>query len=224
MPTHTVSSALIKLYYAVPGAPWIYSAWKDITGVRHGLFPAEDDELPPGWTRKTANLVDSYFDQYSQVKTEDDKIKFAAKRKKKNETDPVEGRRLYNDWVVSHYSSIWKVHNTITLAFKDSQIHPLQIMASNDDFSTFPASNSYLPYALDRVAFLLLGKEALDKSGHLLLPLRDPMLILLQRTWENSRKQTARNKNALVNLEQKAIATFEGKYILVNMGHEFHLT
>ena len=224
MPTHTVSSALIKLYYAVPGAPWIYPAWQDITGVRHGLFPAEDDKLPPGWTRKMANAVDSYFDQYSKAKTEDDKIKFAAKKKKKNDTDPVEGRPLYNDWVVSHYSPIWKVHNAITSAFKDCQVHPLQIMASNDDFSTFPGSSSYLPYALDRVALLLLGKEALDKSSRLLLPLREPMLILLQRTWENSRKQTGRNKNALVKLEQKAVAAFEGKYTLVNMGHKSHLT
>lgn len=65
-----------------------------ITGIRHGLFPAEDDRLPYGWTWQMAGAIESYFDQYNQKKTEDEKIKFAAARKRAGE-DEVAGHPLF---------------------------------------------------------------------------------------------------------------------------------
>ena len=211
MSTHTVASALIKLYYAVPGAPWIYSAWQDITGVRHGLFPAEDDKLPHGWTRQMTEDISSYFSQYSQKRTEDEKIKFAAARKKKGD-DPVVGRALFCDWVTSRYS-IWKVHSLVTQALNNAQLHPLQIMNSNNDISNFPCSTTYLPLALDQIAAVLFGPESLAASGHLLLPLREATLVLLQRTWENCRKQVTRSRNRLAPSEKNALEAFEGMHL-----------
>jgi hypothetical protein len=208
MPTHTLSSALIKLYYAVPGAPWVYPTWQDITGIRHGLFPAEDDRLPYGWTRQMAGAIESYFDQYNQKKTEDEKIKFAAARKRVGE-DEVAGRPLFRDWVTSCYG-IWNVHSIITQAFSSAHVHPIQIMASNNDLTIFPSSNTYLPLVIDQIALLLFGCDALDRSGHLLLPLRDSFLVLLQRTWQNCSRQSVRSRNRLVTAEKAAMDAFEG--------------
>ena len=209
MPTHTLSSALIKLYYASPGAPWVYPTWQDVTGVRHGLFPADDDKLPYGWTRQMAGAIESYFDQYNQRKTEDEKIRFAAARKRAGE-DEVAGRPLFRDWVTACYG-IWNVHSIITQAFSEAHVHPIQIMSSNNDLTNFPSSNTYLPLVIDQIALLLFGPEALDKSGHLLLALRDSFLVLLQRTWQNCSRQTLRSKNRLVSNEKAAIDAFEGK-------------
>jgi hypothetical protein len=209
------------MHFAIPNAPWIFPTWKDITGVRHGLFPEDDDKLPPGWTRQKAEAVASYFDQYNKVKTEDEKIKFASVRKRKNFTDPIEGRTFFHEWVTSHYSSIWKIHNFITKALNDCQVHPLQIMMSNGDLSTCPSNATYLPYALDQAGLVLFGKEALDKNGHLLLPLRDSMLVILQRTWENSKKQIARDRNSLIRLQSKAVEAFEGEHTIADAAHEF---
>ncbi|EKM81399.1 hypothetical protein AGABI1DRAFT_125789 [Agaricus bisporus var. burnettii JB137-S8] len=78
MPSHTPASALIKLF-SIDGAPWGWQTWKDRTGIRRGLFPPDDDFLPPGMTRQDTIDVQLYFKAYQDLKTEDDKITFATK-------------------------------------------------------------------------------------------------------------------------------------------------
>lgn len=80
MPSHTAASAFVKLF-ELNGAPWDWPAWQDRTGIRHGLFPTDDAKLPPGWTRKDATDVHSYFRAYNALSTETKKLQFATKTK-----------------------------------------------------------------------------------------------------------------------------------------------
>lgn len=207
MPSYTLANGLIKLYHAVPGAPWIYPTWQDVTGVRHGLFPTDDDKLPHGWTREIAKEVEIYFSQYSR-KNERQRQAFAGKKLKKGEKDSVAGRTLFGNWVSSQYGT-WKVHALVIKVLNERHLHLIQIMASNDCLSEFPLSGTYLPMAIDDLAEALFGLESLDASGLLLNRLRGGTLILLQRTWENCRKQTKRSKQRLENCEKKALEAFD---------------
>jgi hypothetical protein len=84
-------------------------------------------------------------------------------------------------------------------------------MVANNNLEEFPSSVTYLPLALDAVGCSLFGEEALDFNGRLILPLRDPLLIFLQRVWENLKKQTTRNKNRVYKLEAAAESAFESE-------------
>jgi hypothetical protein len=77
MPSHTASSALIKLF-SCDGAPWQWPAWQERTGILHGLFPDDNSKLPKGWTRKDAVDIQSYFRAYHLLLNEDKKLAFAV--------------------------------------------------------------------------------------------------------------------------------------------------
>ena len=66
MPSHTIHSTLTQMYFAKEHASalWDYPVWQELTGVHHGLFPADNNKLPAGWTRQTATDITSYFDQF----------------------------------------------------------------------------------------------------------------------------------------------------------------
>ncbi|KAF4611118.1 hypothetical protein D9613_006452 [Agrocybe pediades] len=208
MPSHTVSSALIKMFYAQEGAPWIFPVFQDITGVRHGLFPSDDALLPQPWTRATANDIQSYFQQYQNQRQEDDKIKFSATKRKAG-TETVPGRPLWNDWVTSRYGKLWNIHTRISSLLSQHNLHPIQIMVANNLEKLPSNSSTYLFAVIDPIARDLLGEEALDSNGRLLHALRDPLSVLLQRQWENLKKQATRSKNRLEKYEAAAEKAFE---------------
>ena len=210
MPTHTAHSALVKLWYASDGAPWTFPNWKEITDVQHGLFPEDDAHLPPGWTRVQANQIRSYFEQYQAKKTEDEKIKFAGHTRKVGK-DVVPGRALWRNFVTVNYSKSWNVHGRISSILHDVGIHPVQLMAAQENFDEYPGSVSYLPIALDSIATALFGTECLDKTGHLQRDLRDPTLILLQRTWEQLRKAHVRDYARVRTCEEMMNKTLASK-------------
>ncbi|CAA7262761.1 unnamed protein product [Cyclocybe aegerita] len=92
MPSHSIPSGLVKLYFA--GAPWKFSAWQDITDICHGLFLEDDSQLPEGWTQQTATQIAKYFDLYNAKLTKDTKIKFVCQ--KKDVTVPGHAKMMTN--------------------------------------------------------------------------------------------------------------------------------
>ncbi|RXW12649.1 hypothetical protein EST38_g13204 [Candolleomyces aberdarensis] len=202
MPTHTPASALIKLFFAMHGAPWIFPRWLEITGLKHPFNPKRDEHIPKDLTRAKINAIESYFSQYHAKPTEDEKIKFAMKLKQDG-IETVPGRELWRNWVTSHYSTHWKIHSRIAKILSSQGIHPEQLMAETGDDSP-PNSASYLPIVLDDIGRELFGPEALDSNGRLLTKLRDPTLILAQRTWTSQVKNMGPRKLRLEKMLQQA--------------------
>ncbi|KAJ3548525.1 hypothetical protein NMY22_g1227 [Coprinellus aureogranulatus] len=200
MPTHTIHSALIKLFLAVDGSPWNFPGWQDITSVKYGLFPDDDSRLPHGWSRDKAKEIMKYFREYEQLRTEDDKIKFAGMQRRIG-NDVIPGRALWRKWVTERYSRDWDIHGRIAEVIQEIELHPLQLMSACSDFKNFPGAASYLPAALDSIAIALFGEDCLDQTGHLQRQLRDPTLILAQRTWEQLRRSHFRDVKRLSKLE-----------------------
>jgi TATA-binding protein-associated factor len=208
MPSHTPASALVKLFFALRGAPWIFDQWQELTGVTHGLEPASDAELPEGLTRRELEEIMSYFSQYEAKPTEDAKIKFASHAKKKGK-DPIPGRGFWTSWVNERYTDKWKVNSRIAKILSSLGLHPEQIMEENKETAP-PPSSSYLPVALDIIGRELFGVEALDSNGRLFAKLRDPTLILAQRTWFMEVKGIGRKKKKVDKSREKAEDSLKG--------------
>jgi TATA-binding protein-associated factor len=210
MPSHTVHSALVKLWFAHADAPWRFPAWQDITGVPNGLFPTDDAHLPKGWTRKTADDIASYFHQFQSKKSEDERIKFAGLQRKVG-NDTVPGRALWRKWITDNYSKRWDIHGRVARVLNDANVHPMQLMKATGDFDDYPGATSYLPLALDAIARDLFGPESFDKANHLLRELREPTLMLAQRTWEQLRKAHVRDVGRLGKLREVMDAALAGE-------------
>ena len=200
MPTHTIASALVKLWTL--GAPWDYPAWQTTSGTYHGLFPADPAHLPKGWTAEDAANVKSYFEQYRLQPTEDDKIAFARQTK----GSVLPGRKTWRDWV----SALWRtsrVHEKIIAVLNANNCHPLNLAA---DTVTWPMGGTWIPLCLDAVALELFGEECLDHHGRLPEAPRAPTQALIQRTWTNLTKRLDRSKKRLSILEEEAVQAFKG--------------
>ena len=204
MPSHTIHSALIKLFH-LDGAPWNWPAWQELTGVKHGLFSADDSHLPKGLSRQDVLEIESYFNQYQALPTEDEKIKFASQRK----GTLVSGRSKWRNWITTGWKS-WKIHAVIEEALTSECLHPVSIMLTSKDLEVWPPGDMYIPIALDAVGLALFGGPAMDSSGRLASKYRQATQHLVQRSWITIHKQTNRNKNRLVALEEAATKSFNG--------------
>lgn len=204
MPSHTVHGALVKLHFSIPGAPWNYDHWKDATGVYYGLFPSDDSKLPRGWTRENANHVESYFDQFNKKTSEDEKIRFAARKT----IETIPGRAFWQQWVNNHLAA-WDLHARITAGLQRLYLTPLQLAVANGQ-DVLSNNSSFLASSLDKIGLDLFGPEALDRNGLLKFPLRDGVLSLVQRTWENLKKQVRSSSTRLEKMRTECEAAVEG--------------
>lgn len=203
MPSHTVNSALVKLFYT-NGAPWSWTNWKDITGIHNGLFPLDDALLPKGFTRQDVVEIQSYFNLYNAQPSEDAKVRFAAR----NKGDNIPGRKKWRDWVNIRWKE-WRIHGRITDVLTTGNLHPSMIMAND---SSWPLGETYIPLIVDAVAQDLFGVESFDSSGRLAGQYRLITQQLIQRTWINIGKQTKRSQKRLLVLEDAATRAFNGKH------------
>lgn len=212
MPSHTIHSALVQMFFDSNGAPWTFPLWQDITSVRHGLFPDDDALLPKGWSREMANFIRSYFDQYNKKPKEDDKIKFAAA---KAGADQVPGRDLWRKWVIECWK-VQKIHSRITEVLSVENLHPLTVAlnSTSGSIDTWPNGAHWVPLAVDPVSKALFGDVALNSLGRAHMELRTATQALIQRTWMNLHNQLNRNKTRIVNLEKEAIEAFESELLL----------
>ncbi|KAF9441652.1 hypothetical protein P691DRAFT_683240 [Macrolepiota fuliginosa MF-IS2] len=205
MPSHTAASALIRLFF-FNGAPWEWSVWQELTGIRHGLFPSEDKKLPPGWTRKDASDVWSYFLAYNNLDTEEQKIRFAT-RTKGNSSYP--GRVIWNSFVSRNWSR-WGVNTLVVEELRAWDVHPVSILVRENINSSWPCADFYIPMILDTLGMKLFGEEAFP-SGSEVLPtdLRRCLQNLAQRSWSTIRLQVSVLRNRSTEIEAAAVAAFE---------------
>ena len=165
MPTHTIHSFFTALYNADPthpGAPWGLPAWQQISGVTNGLFPEEDSLLPAGWTREMATAVHSYFKQYAEKTTEDNKIKFAASTKANS---AVPGRAIWTKW----FNAMWTkrgVTSQISKIIRKARLDPMSVKRYIEPsaLSSSKASNisTYLGLLIEPVGEYLFGSRAMN--------------------------------------------------------------
>ncbi|KAJ3563513.1 hypothetical protein NP233_g8897 [Leucocoprinus birnbaumii] len=206
MPSHTAASGLIKLY-EINGAPWNWPAWQERTGITHGLFPEDDKQLPPGWTRQDAIDVKAYFDAYIQLKTEDQKIRFATKTKGSGSNFP--GRLVWNSFV-SRYWNQWGIHNLIVEELREGDIHPMAIIGRELELKgRWPHADNYVSTVLDSLGMRLFGEEAFPPNCTVVpTMLRKALQVFAQRSWNTIRGQIKGMKKNRNEIEATAKAAF----------------
>jgi hypothetical protein len=202
MPSLTPAIALIR-FHESDGFPWTMPTWQDLTGIKHGLFPDDDKLLPRGWTRRDAEDVQSYFNQYKDLSGEDQKKKFSAAR------DPsVPGRKVWADFVSKSWAK-WGVHGKIVECLYEQGVHPVTLIEEDATLESWPHAEAYIPIAIDAIALQLFGQEAFGESEKLPFHLRKVLSIFVQRSWARIRVQFNTDKEKLPQLESAALTAFD---------------
>jgi hypothetical protein len=184
------------------GAPWTFPRWKELTEVKHGLFPIDDKHLPKGWTRDMADEIASYFDQFGQNMTDEAKMKFASSKSQ------IPGRKSWSEWV----NALWKefnIHDKIIGVLDSENLHPYRLSSQNDSPDIWPDADQFVPLAVDPVGLALFGEDCLA-GDRVRINLRDTTKALITRTWILLNTNRKRSLKRLVNLEAEAIKAFTG--------------
>ena len=164
MPSHIAAEVLIQLH-AFGGLPWVYPVWQELTGMQHGLFPHDDQDLPKGWTRNDARDIQSFFHQYNQIPP---KETTAHQQFASGKNDIIPGRKKWAQFVQNRWKS-WGI-----------EIHPLTIINSNGipihidgvfNNAAWPHSDLYIPAAIDTIAMSIFGPGAFGDADILPSPL-----------------------------------------------------
>lgn len=208
MPSHTAAHALVDLYCSLDGAPWNWAAWRERTGVSHGLFPADDKDLPTGWTRQNATDVKTYFDAYGELPNVDKKRDFSTRSKGGIQ---YPGREVWHSFVSRHWNR-WGVHSAVVEELKEWDIHPLAILSREPSLDgVWPNSSQYIPKLLDTLGMKLFGDEAFPANSETLgIEARTYLQPFAQRSWNSLRAQVNRLKTRRHEIEAQALATFKG--------------
>jgi len=208
MPTQTIHQALLEIFFAIDGAPWIYPRWQQLTDVHNGLFPDDPELSPKGLPLEQKPFVESYFSQYANLRKAEEKQKFASAIKN---ASSVPGRKFWRDFVtlVVRDSAL---HRVITQVLTDLSLHPAILVANrkNRSFESWPDSRGYLPLAVDGIGEALFGPEAFDSLGRLEWELREPVLAIAQRTWNNVKNTLSRGSKRTDKYKEDATNAFNG--------------
>ena len=184
-----------------------------VTGVQNGLFPPDDSPLPRGWTQESKDFIRSYFDQYQQKKTEDDKIKFSAARAGSAQ---VPGRDLWRNWVTGCWQD-WKIQAMVTAVLAEENIHPVTLLCVSGT-DKWPNGAAYIPLAIDTVGKRIWGDDCLDDLSRVRSSLRPGLQAIIQRTWGNIYNQVQRSKKRLMKLEEDAATAFDSEFLSFFLG------
>ncbi|KXN82140.1 SWI/SNF-related matrix-associated actin-dependent regulator [Leucoagaricus sp. SymC.cos] len=198
MPSHTASVGLIRLY-ALNGAPWAWPRWIEITGIKHGLFPKDDSQLPPGWSRDDAKNVQSYFESFNRG-TDEQRGNLTSKAKG---TTGHPGRAVWNAFV-SKYWRKWNIHGLVVQELNEYGVHPLTILKQEPD-DEWPDAHTFLPKILDSLGARVFGEEAFDGRDILPKEVRKCVLIFAQRSWTIIRVHVGSLRNRQHSIEAAAV-------------------
>jgi TATA-binding protein-associated factor len=203
MPSFSVSTAL-ALAHGTDGVPWDIDAWKDITGVQCGLFPEDDNSLPPGMSRSDAKDIATYFDVLHKKGTQEKQLKFSRAR------DHYVGRRTWNDWVSKRYKK-WGLHDLTVKAMKDSSCHPHMIMKA-DEADTWPDADVVANLAQPAVGLALFGSDGLTSLNMVKPALRTLVNAIVLRTLDALKSRFNRTRNNAEVYREKAENAYLGIY------------
>jgi len=208
MPTLTIGQALLEIFIAIEGAPWIYPRWQQLTGVHHGLFPDDPKLSPKGLPLEKKAFILSYFTQYANIRKADERQKFASAIKN---ASSVPGRQIWRDFstLVVRDSAL---HRIITQVLTDINLHPTILIENNPalSFENWPDARGYLPLAVDSVGEALFGPDAFDSLGRLRSELREPVQAIIQRTWNNVKKSLSRGSKRVEKYREDVMKAFNG--------------
>jgi hypothetical protein len=125
------------------------------------------------------------------------------------------GHEFWNNFILRKWDS-WGVHTIIIEELKEWDIHPLDILISENNIDVpWPASDNYLPMILNSLLLKLFGEEAFPNGSLILRPaLWEAFRIIAQRSWNTIRIQVNKMKNRPIEIEAMALAAFKGKPIL----------
>ena len=210
MPGHTHTSALIAAY-CFDGTPWNWPTWQDLTGVHHGLFPADDAKLPYGWTRQNASDVKAFFNAYHRIPVHQDDLRIAFANERKG-SPQYPGRDFWREWVKRRWAH-WGIHSIILKELKETGIHPQAILLREGTESfAWPNANDYIPIVIDSLGIQLFGEDAFH-LGYDILPsqYRSVIKSFVLTSWTRIRSQIKYMQGRANQIEAIAKASFKGR-------------
>jgi TATA-binding protein-associated factor len=195
----TNHAVLAEMYVSCNEAPWHYPRWQELTGIRHGLFPAEDSLLPFDWTREVANSIHSYLDVFSKKGTQQARAKSSKAMK-------LPGRTLWVQFCVKIWDLL-EIHSRISLTLAENMHH----ITSVQHTPNWPFSSFYNPEVLGSVGVELFGVDALDDIARRDLKLGSSLVLIISNTWINLRILHEGARNAAFHMKRAAVKSFKGK-------------
>jgi hypothetical protein len=212
MPSPTPASALAQLYNS-GAAPWNWDSWKDITGIRHGLFPENDADLPKGMARRDSDDILSYFTAYNALPSETAKFRFASGKGGVK----APGRTTWNEYIRRNYNK-WGINGHVVQALNKANAHPVKQMLGENNLDDWPSSDQLLPQALNEIGLALFGTDAINpETENVYGFLRAPTLHIAQRAWSTLNKKFNRDRGKLQEYEKAAQLSFECMCIEISL-------
>jgi hypothetical protein len=204
MPSHTAASALIELYNnaSIPGAPWGWPTWQKITGVKKGLFPENDCDLPPGWTRQDALDIHSWFLLCKQTGNQTGHSEIGA---------AMPGKARWIRFIQSKWES-WQIHDIIVMQLREQRVHPIQIVINEGSLTSWPKADGYVAAAMEHVGLAIFGSDSLGTEDIFPFAVRRCLGVFIQRSWTRIRERLQKDRGLLVDLEESALAAFKSTY------------
>ena len=190
------------MYVSCNEAPWRYSKWQEVTGIRHGLFPVEDGLLPLDWTRQVADEISSYFRAYALRPTPIARATFSASPNAKQ----FPGR----DRWVEFCDKIWQtcdIHSRIAPILIENNHHIFSAQRTED----WPSSSFFIPEVLGSVWVDLFGIDDishLDQYHHL----GSSLVVIISETWIHLRTLYRRGRIGVKISKRAALKALDGTW------------
>jgi hypothetical protein len=178
---------------------------RHITGVSSGLFPEDDNDLPPSISRTDVNEIATYFDVLVKKSTQEQQVIFSRGK------DRYVGRTTWNDWVNKNYRR-WGIFDIAVKAMKDSNCHPHMIMKA-DQQDTWPDMDVIASLAQQALGLALFGGEGLTSLNMVKPVLRQLVNAILFRTLETLKTSFRRIEKKAVLYREKAEAAHSGELL-----------
>jgi hypothetical protein len=202
------STALLILGEDIPGAPWSFHKWKEITGIQQGIFAANPSDLPVGLSSEDSKDIASYA-KALHAKPEQDRKTFSTTGQGK---DAYVGRYKMRKFLGKNWKS-WGINDLIDAAFRESGVHPIELMIE-DNTNVFPSASGNIDAALGSIAAKLFGEEWVLASGRAKAEVRDACKNIAGTNWWRLQKKIKRDHSRLNSLEKAATSALKSKDII----------
>jgi hypothetical protein len=227
MPTPKIHTAISRMHFIQPNAPFTFDTFQQITRLPHGWNVPAGADLPQGLSRGDIAQILDYLDQLRAKPTEDARNAFASivpKRKRKNDppaVDTVPGRAIWRKWIIFSWGK-WKIQGIVVSILAANQLLPFDemLLAGNNEFNSAPAL--HLVWA--RVGEALFGDQVLTPGAR---PLRlsplwsGPVQTIVQRSYENLKGQARRTLTRIEMKRKELIRIVEGTSFSFSSLHEY---
>jgi len=210
MPTPKYATIFILIHELDNGAPWKYLEWQDRTHITRGLFPDEDEDLPPGMTRSENDAIKSYWSAFKNQPKEA-QYAFASNKLSDHHT----GRQLWSNWVSKHMPK-WNFSQTVDQVLRNCSVHPSMLMKA---LGTTSVEVHELSMALAPLCRELFGENrCVVLNGNLMCQAdwRPIMMNILTKALERISHCIKRQREVALNAGDEAERVVDGKSLWVH--------